>query len=215
VPDFHLEREFWNTGCRRVAGVDEAGRGCLFGPVVAAAVVFPPLFGGLPEDRTGWPPWLSEVDDSKLLSPARRERLARFILAGAEAVGLGLVHPAEIDRLNIYWASLEAMRRAVADLDQPPDGLLLDGFPLKDVNYPQRPVHGGDRASVSIAAASIIAKVFRDDAVIRLDSMFEGYGLARHKGYGTPEHYRALARLGPTPYHRRSFRLGPRPERPN
>jgi len=215
VPDFRLEREFWSAGLRRVAGVDEAGRGCLFGPVVAAAVVFPPHFNSLPENRAEWPAWLREVNDSKLLSPARRERLARSILAGAEAVGLGLVHPAEIDRLNIYWASLEAMRRAVSDLAQPPDGLLLDGFPLKEVNYPQRPVHGGDRASVSIAAASIIAKVFRDDAVMRLDYVFKGYGLARHKGYGTPEHYRALSRLGPTPYHRRSFRLGPKAEGPS
>jgi len=212
VPDFHLERDFWNEGRRRVAGVDEVGRGCLFGPVVAAAVILPPTVRDLPDNPAGWPAWLAEVNDSKLLSSARRQRLARFILAEAEAVGLGLVSPAEIDRLNIHWASLEAMRRAVSSLAREPDSLLLDGFPIKDVNYPQRPVRGGDRASVSIAAASIIAKVFRDEAVMRLDSVFKGYGLDRHKGYGTPEHYRALAHLGPTPYHRRSFRLGPKVE---
>jgi ribonuclease HII len=212
VPDFHLERDFWNEGLRRVAGVDEVGRGCLFGPVVAAAVILPPAVRDLPENPAEWPAWLAEINDSKLLSPARRQRLARFILAEAEAVGLGLVPPAEIDRLNIHRASLEAMRRAVFALALKPDSLLLDGFLIKDVNYPQRPVRGGDRASVSIAAASIIAKVFRDEAVMRLDSVFRGYGLARHKGYGTPEHYRALAHLGPTPYHRRSFRLGPKVE---
>jgi len=206
---------FWNEGCRRVAGVDEVGRGCLFGPVVAAAVIFQPGVRGLADDPAGWPIWLREINDSKLLAPAKRRRLAETILEEADTFGLGMVPPAEIDRLNIHRASLEAMRRAVSDLGREPDSLLLDGFPLKDVNYPQRPVRGGDRASVSIAAASIIAKVFRDEAMMRLDSRFSGYGLARNKGYGTPEHYRALAVLGPTPFHRRSFRLGPRAEGKN
>lgn len=193
-----------------MAGVDEAGRGCLFGPVVAAAVILPLSVSDLAEDPSGWPDWLREIDDSKRLTPRKRRRLAQKILLEAEAVGLGQISSAEIDRINIFQASLTAMRRAVDALAVRPDALLLDGFPLKDVDYPLKPIPGGDSASVSIAAASIIAKVFRDEVLMSLDSVFRGYGLARHKGYGTPEHYRALSRLGPTPYHRRSFRLGPR-----
>lgn len=207
MPDFHLEKAFWNEGRRYVAGVDEAGRGCLFGPVVAAAVILPQSVRDLSDDRSGWPAWLRDVNDSKLLTPAKRRSLALFILQEAEAIGLGQASPEEIDRLNIHQASLEAMRRAVLGLHPRPDALLLDGFGLKVVDYPQRPVKGGDRVSVSIAAASIIAKVLRDEMMMRMDRVFSGFGLERHKGYGTREHYRALARLGPTPYHRRSFCL--------
>ncbi len=193
-----------------MAGVDEVGRGCLFGPVVAAAVILPLSVRDLAEDQADWPDWLREINDSKRLTPKKRRKLAQDILLEAEAVGLGQATSAEIDRINIFQASLAAMRRAVDALSSRPDALLLDGFPLKDVEYPLKPVPGGDLASVSIAAASIIAKVFRDEMVKSLDSFFRGYGLAQNKGYGTPEHYRALARLGPTPFHRRSFRLGPR-----
>jgi ribonuclease HII len=209
VPYLHLERAFWDEGRRRVAGVDEAGRGCLFGPVVAAAVILPPSVRDLADDRSGWPAWLREVNDSKLLAPAKRRRLALSILQEAEAVGLGQASPEEIDRLNIHQASLEAMRRAVRSLAPQPEALLLDGFGLKVVDYPQRPVKGGDRISVSIAAASILAKVLRDEMMMSLDRVFSGFGLERHKGYGTREHYQALARLGPTACHRRSFRLDP------
>jgi ribonuclease HII len=209
VPDFRLERAFWGEGKRRVAGVDEVGRGCLFGPVVAAAVILPPFVQDLAEVPSSWPEWLRGINDSKRLSPARRRTLARVLMEQAEAVGLGQASAAEIDRINIAQASLAAMRRAVEALAVKPDALLLDGFPLKDVDYPLRSVPGGDRASVSIAAASIVAKVFRDEIVMNLDALYGGYGLARHKGYGTAEHYRALARLGPTPFHRRSFRLRP------
>ncbi len=209
MPDFRLERDFWKDGRRRVAGVDEVGRGCLFGPVVAAAVILPLSVQDLGEDPAGWPDWVREINDSKRLTPLKRERLARRLMAEAEAVGLGQADPGEIDRINIHQASLAAMKRAVAALPVTPDALLLDGFALKDVDYPMRPVPGGDQRSLSIAAASIIAKVFRDEIVMKLDSLFRGYGLAQHKGYGTPEHYRALARLGPTPLHRRSFRLKP------
>lgn len=215
MPDLRLEQAFWDEGFPRVAGVDEAGRGCLFGPVVAAAVILPSFLRGPDGDPYRWPSWLREVDDSKLLSPLKRRSLARVILQEAEAVGLGQASPEEIDRLNIHRASLEAMRRALAGLAVGPDAVLLDGFGLKDVDYPQKPVKGGDRLSVSIAAASIVAKVLRDEMMISLDRVYGGFGLARHKGYGTPEHYRALARLGPTPCHRRSFRLGPAPGSPN
>lgn len=215
MPDLHLEQAFWEEGFLRVAGVDEAGRGCLFGPVVAAAVILPMSVRGLGQDRSRWPAWLREVNDSKLLSPAKRRSLARSILQEAEAVGVGQASPEEVDRLNIHRASLEAMRRALAGLAIGPEAVLLDGFSLKEVNYPQKPVKGGDRLSVSIAAASIIAKVLRDEMMISLDRMYAGFGLAKHKGYGTPEHYRALARLGPTPCHRRSFRLGPESESRN
>jgi ribonuclease HII len=209
MPDFHLERMLWKEGYGRVAGVDEVGRGSLFGPVMAAAVILSPSVQRLPVRPGRWPLWLRQVNDSKRLTPLRRRALFRQILREAEAVGLGQVEAGEIDRLNIHQASLEAMRRAVAALAVRPDALLLDGFPLKGVDYEQRPVHGGDRVSVSIAAASIIATVLRDEVMVNLDAVFRGYGLARHKGYGTEEHYRALARLGPTPQHRRSFRLGP------
>lgn len=207
MPDLSLERTFWQEGRARVAGVDEVGRGSLFGPVVAAAVILPAFVRELPDDPSGWPDWLRKINDSKRLTPLARRKLARTLMAEAESVGLGQAAADEIDRINIHRASLEAMKRAVGALSVRPDALLLDGFALKDVDYPLRSVPGGDLASLSIASASIIAKVFRDEIVMSLDSLFQGYGLAQHKGYGTPEHYRALARLGPTPLHRRSFRL--------
>lgn len=203
MPDFQVEREFLKRGASLIAGVDEAGRGCLFGPVVAAAVILPPSFILASE----LPRWVEETNDSKLLSPSKRRRLARDILRYAEAVGLGVVSNREIDAWNIYQASLEAMKRAVAALSVSPDVVLVDGFPLKDVQYSQMPLKRGDRKSVSIAAASIVAKVFRDSMVGRLSRVFEGFGLERNKGYGTREHREALQRQGQTPLHRASFRL--------
>ncbi len=198
-----LEKELFRGGARLVAGVDEVGRGSLFGPVVAAAVVLPEAW------LSGRPPaWAGAVDDSKALPPARREELAAVILREAAGVGLGLASATEIDELNIYRATHAAMVRAIESLPVPPDILLVDGFPIKDVKYRQMGIPQGDRKCRSIAAASIVAKVFRDGLMAVFDALYEGYGLARNKGYGTEEHIRALRERGPTGLHRTSFRLG-------
>jgi ribonuclease HII len=182
--------------------VDEAGRGALFGPVVAASVMFPvSLIKG--ENKA----WIEEIDDSKRISSTKREMLARQILIHSDAVGIGMASSAEIDSKNIYWASFEAMKRAFLSMPKSPDFLLVDGFRLNDVNYPQMDLPKGDQKSISIAAASIIAKVTRDRMMKRLDLVFEGYALSRNKGYGTKEHYDALRRLGPTAFHRHSYNL--------
>ena len=137
-----------------------------------------------------------------------RAELAKIILVHAQAVGVGIASHREIDRINIYWASLEAMKRSVDNLPVRPDYLLVDGFRLKGMDLPHEGIPQGDKKCTLIAAASILAKVLRDDVLFRLDSQFQGYGLARHKGYATRAHYEALERLGPTDMHRRSFRLG-------
>jgi ribonuclease HII len=202
VPDFHFEKEILSRGYRAIAGVDEAGRGALFGPVVAASVMFPvSLIKG--ENKA----WIEEIDDSKRISSTKREMLARQILIHSDAVGIGMASSAEIDSKNIYWASFEAMKRAFLSMPKSPDFLLVDGFRLNDVNYPQMDLPKGDQKSISIAAASIIAKVTRDRMMKRLDLVFEGYALSRNKGYGTKEHYDALRRLGPTAFHRHSYNL--------
>ena len=202
MADFEVERSFFKQGYRLIAGVDEVGRGALFGPVVAAAVIFPPeWFAGCRPD------WLRRTKDSKLLTPATRKELAKYIRAQAEAVGFGFAANLEIDQKNIYWASLEAMRRAVERLPRRPDAVLVDGFEIKDLPYVQKGITGGDKKSFSIAAASIVAKVLRDRMMSRYDRIYSGYALARNKGYGTDEHYRALEERGPTPFHRKSFKL--------
>ncbi|SHK70457.1 ribonuclease HII [Rhodothermus profundi] len=196
MPGNAPEFDCWNRGYRYVAGVDEVGRGCLAGPVVAAAVILPPHFQ------------LDGLRDSKQLRPAVRAQLATAIRAQALAIGIGLCTPAEIDRLNILNAALEAMRRAVANLSQKPDYLLIDGnrcFP--DPPCPAEPVVKGDQQSALIAAASILAKTTRDALMQRLHQEFPVYGWDRNVGYPTRAHYEALARYGPSPYHRRSFRL--------
>ncbi len=175
-----------------VAGVDEAGRGPLAGPVVAAAVILP---------ERGWP---SGIADSKALSPAARQRLAVAIRACA-AVGVGTASVEEIDRLNIHHATLLAMRRAVASLAQPPAHLLVDGIADPDAGVPTTCLPGGDARSLPIAAASIIAKVVRDALMAELDTLHPAYGFARHKGYPVPVHLAALRAHGPCPQHRRSF----------
>jgi ribonuclease HII len=202
MPDFSIERSYLDRGFERIAGLDEAGRGSLFGPVVAAAVVLPPSWM-----RGRSPQWLAGVDDSKRLSPTKREALARFLLQEALAVGVGLASSGEVDRLNVHRASLTAMKRAAAGLEDAPDVLLVDGFALNDVHYVQERVKQGDQRSISIAAASIVAKVLRDRIMVSLDGVFEGWGLARHKGYGTREHFLALAKMDATPLHRQSFNL--------
>ena len=191
-----IEAGYWSRGLRYVAGVDEAGRGCLAGPVVAAAVVLPP-------DLV-----LDGVTDSKKLNPTQRERAADEIRDAAVAYGIGLCTPAEIDRLNILWAAMEAMRRAVAHLDPAPEMLLIDGnrcFP--DSPWPYETLVKGDRRSQSIAAASILAKTVRDELMRELHAVAPAYNWASNKGYPTQDHYAALAAHGPSPYHRRSFRL--------
>lgn len=183
----------------RIAGVDEVGRGCLFGPVVAAAVVLsPPASEQL---------LALGVTDSKDLSAARRESLVEPIhfLAMDYALGLATIH--DIERLNILHASLLAMTRAVRRLSIPPDLCLIDGNqPIRNLGLPQQTVVQGDRIHTEIAAASILAKVWRDRLIMRLDRRYPGYYLARNKGYGSAAHRLALQTLGPTPQHRRSFK---------
>lgn len=196
MPSFEIEHRHWAAGRRFVAGLDEAGRGCLAGPVVAAAVVLPPEAH------------LPGLDDSKKLSPEERERLFGLIHTEALAVGVGQCSAEEIDRLNILRAALEAMRRAVADIALAPDVLLVDGNqPLAAPPCPQETVVRGDGRSLSIAAASVVAKVTRDRLMVTLDRAYPHYGWAAHKGYPTAQHYAALAVQGPSPHHRRSFRL--------
>ena len=175
-----------------MAGADEAGRGCLFGPVYAAAVI-------LDEQRP-----IQGLADSKTLSPARRAELAAAIRGRAAAWAVAFADADEIDRINIYQASRLAIRRAVLQLEPPADYLLIDALTV-DVDLPQEGIIKGDALVPSISAASILAKVARDEWVERADSEYPGYGLARHKGYPTPEHIEALRSLGPTPLHRRSY----------
>jgi ribonuclease HII len=187
-----LERELRARGFHAVAGVDEVGRGSLFGAVFAGAVI-------LSEDRP-----VRGLNDSKLLEPERREVLAERIRERAVAWAIGAVDAAMIDRVNIYQASRIAMRIAVSRLNPAPDFLLVDAVPL-ELPLPQRALIKGDARCHAIAAASILAKVLRDACMREWDRIFPEYGLAAHKGYSTPEHYRALELYGPTPLHRLSF----------
>ena len=200
--DFQIEREIIESGFKYVAGVDEVGRGALFGPVVSAAVILPDAV--IRQSISGW---VEEIDDSKLISPKKRKRLAKAILTHAASVGVGLSTNFEIDKKNIFWASINAMKRAVENMPVTPDYILVDGFSLNDVNYPQTRVLQGDRKSISIAAASIVAKVLRDGMMVHLDRVYDGYALSKNKGYGTKEHYRALKEMGPTLFHRQTFNL--------
>jgi ribonuclease HII len=190
---FALRRRLASSGCRVVAGVDEAGMGPLAGPVVAAAVVLC--------ER----PDLPGLDDSKKLTRAVRERLDAEIRDQALAIGLGEVWPEEIERLNVYRAGLEAMRRAVLALPMTPDHVLVDARQVPGIAAPQTALVHGDALDGSIAAASVLAKVRRDGIMRELALRHPGYGFERHKGYGTAEHLEALRRLGPSPVHRRSF----------
>lgn len=189
----HFEQRAKALGYRLVAGVDEAGRGPLAGPVVAAAVILPARFD------------LPGLNDSKQVPPALRERLFAGIRRQA-AVGVGIVHAAEIDTLNILQATLRAMGLAVDRLRQPADYLLVDGITPVPLPLPQQTIKKGDSRSCSIAAASIVAKVVRDRMMIAYDRHYPGYGFANHKGYGSADHLQAIARLGPSPLHRRTFR---------
>ena len=191
------ERELWEAGLTRIAGVDEAGVGPLAGPVVAAAVVFPRGVG------------IAGVNDSKQVAPPRRSELALEIRATAEAFCVVAIEPIEIDRINILKASLEAMRRAIAGLPIEPEHVLVDARRIPGVSIPQEPIVKGDAKCHAIAAASILAKTARDALMLRYDAEYPGYGFAEHKGYPTESHRDAIRRLGPCAIHRRSFTLLP------
>src|SRR5713101_3938619 len=187
-----FEKRAWATGARLVAGVDEVGRGSLFGPVVAAAVILDPEYR------------IRGLRDSKLLPADRREVLAERIREHAVAWAVAAVDAARIDQINIYQASRLAMREAVLRLNPGADHLLVDALRL-DCELPQQPIIHGDALSASIAAASIIAKVERDRMIVEWDPVFPVYGLASNKGYSTPRHLAALREYGPSPLHRHSF----------
>lgn len=201
---FQFERELLASGVARIAriaGVDEAGRGPLAGPVVAAAVVFPNAWieSGLPEE-------LSRLNDSKQISESRRAQFFEF-LANCDDLdsGIAVIDAEEIDRINILRATHEAMNQALARLAAPPDHVLVDGLRVDSLSHAQTPIVKGDSKSFTIAAASILAKVTRDRLMLKHDETFPNYGFARHKGYGTALHLEMLAAHGPCPIHRRSF----------
>lgn len=176
-----------------ICGIDEAGRGPFAGPVIAAAVILPKDFDIL------------YVNDSKQLSPKKREELYDEIIKHAVSYGIGSIPPDKIDEMNILQATYAAMRQAVRNMEVRPDILFVDAVTIPDVSIPQVPIVKGDAKSISIAAASILAKVTRDRLMIAYDKVFPGYGFAENKGYGSKQHIEALRRLGPSPIHRKSF----------
>lgn len=187
------ERGFWSRGFSHIAGVDEAGRGPLAGPVVAAAVVLPP--GAM----------IPGAADSKVLKPDDRDELCREVMGRARCVAAGAASVREIDRLNILVATRLAMARALGALPIAPEHVVVDGLPVKDLGWDHQAVVGGDGSVHSIACASIVAKVLRDRLMRRLARRYPGYGWETNVGYGTREHVEALRRLGPTPHHRLTF----------
>lgn len=189
-----FEKKAWRLGRRVIAGIDEAGRGPLAGPVVSAAVVLP---HGV--DLPG-------IDDSKRLTPSQRGRLYDRLYTVARAIGIGVVDTAEIDRINILQASLQAMLMAVANLRPRPDHLLVDGIFTIGLDIPQQAIKKGDSLSITIAAASIVAKVTRDRMMGQVDVLFPEFGFGRHKGYPTPFHRGAIRHHGCCPIHRRTFK---------
>ena len=195
-PDFSEELRLRESGYRLVAGIDEVGRGPLAGPVVAAAVIL--------STETDLP-WLLQVRDSKKLTPRKREFLSTYIHMEAVAVGIGAVQPEAIDVQGIGKATRMAMCSAVAGLAHAPDYLLIDAVALPETEIPQKSIIRGDNLSLSIAAASIVAKVYRDRLMMEYEDIYPGYGFGRHKGYPTKEHLAELRRLGCCPIHRHSF----------
>jgi len=195
-PHFREEKDFHRQGFILVAGVDEAGRGCLAGPVAAGAVILSQ------RKRCGW---LKELKDSKLLPPEAREELYEAITSEATAFGAGIVSHSYIDAHGIVAATRLAMKLAIEELTPKPQALLIDFLRLPAFSLPQKGIVDGDALCVSIACASIIAKVTRDRLMRRLDRRYSGYNLAQHKGYCTPGHLDRLAALGPSALHRRSF----------
>ncbi len=197
-PDLAFELELLRLGCVGVAGLDEVGRGAWAGPVVAAAVVLP-LENG---DLLGL---LDGVRDSKQMRPAERARWSERIRQVARSVGLGEVPAEQVDAAGPLAATREAMRLALAALPIAPDHLLVDYLRLPDLPMPQTPITHGDARALSIASASVVAKVARDGAMVAWDAIYPGYGFAQHKGYGTRRHRESLERLGPCPIHRFSY----------
>jgi len=189
-----FEKEAIGKGCKNIAGIDEAGRGPLAGPVVSAAVILPVTFRN------------SEITDSKKLSPSKRQRLYDVIYTQAVSIGIGIVDPIEIDRINILQASLLSMAMAAENLDPRPDYLLIDGiFPIS-TDLPQQPIAKGDALSISIAAASIIAKVTRDRLMQKYHYYYPQFDFPKHKGYPTRAHREAIRKYGYCPIHRKSFK---------
>lgn len=198
-PNLDFEKDLWQAGISRVAGIDEAGRGALAGPVSAAAVILP----AQPDLLS----LLSGVRDSKLMTPSQRAYWRAQITNIAVSWGVGFASAEEIDLLGILPATRLAAMRALVELCNAPEHLILDYLFLPDSPLPQTSLVKGDQRSLSIAAASVLAKTARDAELVALDAQMPGYGFARHKGYGTAAHCAALARLGPSPVHRRSFCL--------
>ena len=200
-PDFRFESELLRRGVATIAGVDEAGRGPLAGPVVAAAVVFPADWF-----RRGLPEVLRGVNDSKKLSARTREILYAALISFPEiCFGIVSVEAPLIDQINILQATHRAMNLALAKLNPPPRHVLVDGLRVKTLAFPQTPIVSGDALSFSIAAASILAKVTRDRLMVEFDKQYPGYGFSGHKGYATEAHLAALKERGPCPIHRQSF----------
>lgn len=197
APSFAEERILEAKGYRYIAGIDEVGRGALAGPVMAAAVILPCNINNS---------WLSQVRDSKQLSPVRREFLFHHIHEIAIAIGVGMADCEVIDTQGIVKATRLAMKSAIEQLSPSPETLLIDYMSLPEVRLPQKGIINGDSLCFSIACASIIAKVTRDKLMIEFDKVYPGYMLADHKGYGTREHIACLQRLGPSSIHRKSFR---------
>ena len=202
APTLEFELALWRAGFELVAGLDEAGRGALAGPVCAAAVILPRSDGEFPVSLYG-------VRDSKKLSPARRENLAAKVWQAALAVGVGWCSAAEVDELGMGKAGRLVLERAVRKLAPAPQQLLIDYFKLPQVSLPQQGLVKGDQRSLTIACASVIAKTQRDAWMREADRQFPGYGFAQNKGYGSAAHRAALRQCGPCPLHRRSFRLLP------
>ena len=198
---FKFEQPLWQSGITRVAGVDEAGRGPLAGPVVAAAAILPPRWA-----QTGLPAELAGLNDSKQLTEAQREKYFAFLTAGAEIeFGIALVDAGVIDEINILQATHRAMNDALAQLSPLPPHALVDGRPVKTLRVPQTAIVKGDARSYSIAAASVLAKVTRDRLMREYHARWPEYGFAEHKGYGTAKHLAAIARHGACPIHRKTF----------
>jgi ribonuclease HII len=192
-PDGRIERRLHDAGFGLVAGVDETGRGALAGPLVACAVI-------LPEDAE-----LPGLRDSKLLTPIARARLCTEIKLQAVAISIVRVPSTSIDRRGLHRSNLRALREAAMRLRPVPEYLLIDGYPVRRVPFPCLAIKKGDRVSRAVAAASVVAKVTRDRLMVNLNRRLPGYGFDENKGYGTPEHWRALETLGPSPHHRLTF----------
>ena len=198
---FEFERELWSRGIAQVAGVDEAGRGPLAGPVVAAAVILPHVW-----QHSGFDERLRDLNDSKQLTEAQRENFFSILTAHPEVrFAIAIVDAATIDRINILQATHRAMNEALAKLEPQPEHVLVDGKPVKTMKLPNTAIVKGDAKSYSIAAASVLAKVTRDRMMLEFHAQFPDYGFAEHKGYGTPQHLAAIAEHGACPIHRRSF----------